>query len=146
MAERVRNARIEAKRRGLKIAEISEKFGLSEMLTRRAGKLSGGWKRKLSIAMALASEPQVLFLDEPTLGLDVISRAELWEMIRSLSGRVTVLLTTHSMEEAETLADRIAIMKEGRIIAIGTAHELMETSGETRFENAFIALVRGCKN
>ena len=132
-------------RRRAKIAELTEQFGLSDVLDRRAGKLSGGWSRRLSIAMALASEPKVLFLDEPTLGLDVISRAELWELIRSLSGKVTILLTTHYMEEAEALSDRIGIMKDGRMLAVGTAEELIASTGESRLEAAFISIVRRCE-
>ena len=134
-----------AEHRRTKIDELTKQFGLSEVLSRRAGKLSGGWSRRLSIAMALASEPRVLFLDEPTLGLDVISRAELWELIRSLSGKVTILLTTHYMEEAEALSDRIGIMKDGRMLAVGTAEELMASTGESRLESAFISIVRRCE-
>ena len=132
----------DTERRRSKIDELTEQFGLSDVLARRAGKLSGGWSRRLSIAMALASEPRVLFLDEPTLGLDVISRAELWELIRSLSGKVTILLTTHYMEEAEALSDRIGIMKDGRMLAVGRAEELMASTGESRLETAFISIVR----
>ena len=134
-----------AEHRRTKIDELTKQFGLSEVLSRRAGKLSGGWSRRLSIAMALASEPRVLFLDEPTLGLDVISRAELWELIRSLSGKVTILLTTHYMEEAEALSDRIGIMKDGRMLAVGTTEELMASTGESRLESAFISIVRRCE-
>ena len=134
-----------AERRRTKIDGLTEQFGLSDVLERRAGKLSGGWSRRLSIAMALASEPRVLFLDEPTLGLDVISRAELWELIRSLSGKVTILLTTHYMEEAEVLSDRIGIMKDGQMLAVGTAEELMASTGESRLEGAFISIVRRCE-
>lgn len=126
-----------------KIAEISSALSLCEVLDRRASKLSGGYQRRLSIALALIGEPRILFLDEPTLGLDVIARAELWDIIRSLKGRMTVILTTHYMEEAEALSDRIGIMKSGKLIALGTAEELKTLAGKEKFEDAFIALVRG---
>lgn len=126
-----------------KIDELAAAFDLSSVLGKRAGKLSGGWQRRLSLAMALIGEPEILFLDEPTLGLDVIARAELWDVIRALKGRVTVILTTHYMEEAEALSDRIAVMKSGRVLAEGTAEELKARAGCGRFEDAFIAIVRG---
>ena len=126
-----------------KIRELSETFGLSSVLGKRAGKLSGGWQRRLSIAMALISEPKILFLDEPTLGLDVIARSELWEVIRSLKGKATVILTTHYMEEAEALSDRIGIMKDGKLLTVGTAREIMDMTGRDRFEDAFVSVVRG---
>ena len=116
------------------------RFGLSEVRRRRAGALSGGWQRRLSIAMALISEPQVLFLDEPTLGLDVLARRGLWQLIGELKGKTAILLTTHSMEEAEALSDRIGIMNRGRLAAAGTPAELMALAGATRFEDAFVAL------
>ena len=125
-----------------KIAELTRLLSLDEMLDRRAGKLSGGWQRRLSIAMALISEPRVLFLDEPTLGLDVIARSELWDMIRSLKGEVTIILTTHYMEEAEALSDRIAIMKDGRLIECDTAAAIKEKAGEDSFERAFVKIVK----
>ena len=125
-----------------KIKELSERLKLDDILTRKAGKLSGGWQRRVSIAMALISEPEVLFLDEPTLGLDVLARSELWELIRLLKGKVTLILTTHYMEEAEALSDRIGIMKDGRMLAIGTADELMKKTETDRFENAFIKIIK----
>lgn len=125
-----------------KIKELSERLNLDSILTRKAGKLSGGWQRRVSIAMALISEPKVLFLDEPTLGLDVLARSELWELIRLLKGKVTIILTTHYMEEAEALSDRIGIMKDGRMLAIGTARELMERSNTDKFESAFIRIIK----
>lgn len=128
-----------------KVEELSKQFSLTKILGKRAGKLSGGWQRRLSIAMALISEPQILFLDEPTLGLDVLARAELWGMIRALKGKITIVLTTHYMEEAEALSDRIAIMKDGSLIALGTAEELNEKAGTKRLEDAFVALVKGEK-
>ena len=126
-----------------RIAELSEQFSLHSILTRKAGKLSGGWQRRLSIAMALISHPSILFLDEPTLGLDVIARAELWDIIRALKGDTTIILTTHYMEEAEALSDRIGIMKDGRLLEVGTASELKEKTGKEKFEDAFVAIVRG---
>ena len=126
-----------------KTDEMLEKLGLTEISQKRASKLSGGYKRRLSIAMSLISEPQVLFLDEPTLGLDVLARAELWELIRSLSGKMTIVLTTHYMEEAEALSDRIGIMQKGRLVAVGTAAELKERTGTDRFEDAFIKIAKG---
>ena len=125
-----------------KIDELTARFGLADVLDRRAGKLSGGWQRRVSIAMALIGEPQILFLDEPTLGLDVIARHELWDAIRSLKGRVTIILTTHYMEEAEALSDRIGIMKSGRLLAVGTAEELKNRAGTGDFESAFVTLVK----
>ncbi len=126
-----------------KIQRLTEEFGLQEVLHKRAGKLSGGWQRRLSIAMALVGEPKILFLDEPTLGLDVLARSDLWETIRRLKGKVTVLLTTHYMEEAEALSDRIGIMQSGKLVALGTAEELKRRAGKERFEEAFVAIVKG---
>ena len=125
-----------------KIEVLAAQFGLDAVLRRKAGKLSGGWQRRLSIAMALISEPQILFLDEPTLGLDVIARHDLWDAIRSLKGKVTIILTTHYMEEAEALSDRIGIMKSGRLLAVGTADELKRIAGTDDFEAAFVAIVK----
>ena len=125
-----------------KVGELTEKFSLESVFRRKAGKLSGGWQRRVSIAMALISEPEILFLDEPTLGLDVIARQDLWDMIRSLKGRVTIILTTHYMEEAEALSDRIGIIAEGRLLASGTAEELKARTGMTDFESAFVAIVK----
>ena len=126
-----------------KIAELGNLLGLESVMGRKAGKLSGGWQRRLSIAMALVSEPQILFLDEPTLGLDVLSRSDLWELIISLKGRVTIVLTTHYMEEAEALSDRIAIMKDGRLIVCDTAENIKKAAETDSFEKAFIKFVRG---
>ena len=126
----------------VKIGEISAMFALESVLKRKAGKLSGGWQRRVSIAMALISEPQILFLDEPTLGLDVLARHELWDAIRGLKGKVTMILTTHYMEEAEALSDRIGIMKEGSVLAVGTAQELKVSAGTDNFEAAFISIVK----
>ncbi len=126
-----------------KIEEMAERFHFEGLLSKKAGTLSGGWQRRLSVSMGLISEPAVLFLDEPTLGLDVLARSELWECIRALKGRVTVVLTTHYMEEAEALSDRIGIMQAGRLLTVGTAGALMERAGVNRFEDAFIAVVKG---
>ena len=126
----------------VKIQELCRQFALDPVLQRKAGKLSGGWQRRVSIAMALISEPQILFLDEPTLGLDVLARHDLWDAIRSLKGRVTIILTTHYMEEAEALSDRIGIMKSGRLLAVGTAEELNRIAGTDNFETAFVTIVR----
>ena len=125
-----------------KITELSERFGLDTVLQRKAGKLSGGWQRRVSIAMALISEPKILFLDEPTLGLDVIARHELWETIRSLKGKITIILTTHYMEEAEALSDRIGIMKNGKLLAVGTVDELNKKVGTNDFETTFVSIVK----
>ncbi len=125
-----------------KIKELCAKFSLDSVLKRKAGKLSGGWQRRVSIAMALIGEPKVLFLDEPTLGLDVIARHELWEIIRDLKSNTTIILTTHYMEEAEKLSDRIGVMKNGRLLAVGTVEELTEKAGSDDFETAFISIVK----
>ena len=127
----------------IRIKELSEQFNLAEIMKRKAGKLSGGWQRRVSIAMALISEPQILFLAEPTLGLDVIARHELWETIRSLKGKITIIMTTHYMEEAEKLSDRIGIMKSGKLLAVGTVKELNEIARTTDFETTFVSIVKG---
>ncbi len=126
-----------------KIAELTKLLGLESVIKKKAGKLSGGWQRRLSIAMALISEPEILFLDEPTLGLDVLARSDLWGLIRSLKGKVTIILTTHYMEEAEALSDRIAIMKDGKLLVCDTADKIKETAGTDNFEQAFIHIVKG---
>ena len=126
-----------------RICTLSRQFSLDTVLGRKAGKLSGGWQRRVSIAMALISQPKILFLDEPTLGLDVLARHELWETIRALKGEVTIILTTHYMEEAEALSDRIGIMKDGSLLATGTADELKERAGTKDFETAFVSIVKG---
>lgn len=130
-------------KRKTKTMELSEQFDLKQILNRKAGKLSGGWQRRLSIAMALISEPKILFLDEPTLGLDVLARSDLWDTIRSLKGKITIILTTHYMEEAESLSDRIGIMKDGKLLALGTSKELKEKARCEKFEEAFVTIVKG---
>ena len=130
-------------KRSDKIAELSQQFALMPILKKKAGKLSGGWQRRLSIAMALISEPRILFLDEPTLGLDVLARSDLWDVIRSLKGKITIILTTHYMEEAEALSDRVGIMKSGTLLALGTVAELKARAGTDNFEQAFVTIVKG---
>ena len=124
---------------------VIERFSLGQIADTRAKKLSGGWQRRLSIAMAMVSEPRVLFLDEPTLGLDVLARRELWRGIAALKGRITIVLTTHYMEEAEQLADRVGIMAAGKLRVCGTPAELLALSGKTRFEDAFVVLAGGAE-
>ena len=126
-----------------KIAELTELFRLEEVLKQKAKTLSGGWQRKVSIALALINEPKILFLDEPTLGLDVIARKELWAVIEKLKGTITVILTTHYMEEAESLSDRIGIMANGKLAEVGTAEELMKRAGTHSFEDAFVKIATG---
>ncbi len=129
-------------KRDEKIKELSAAFHLDEVFKRKAGKLSGGWQRRLSIAMALISEPEILFLDEPTLGLDVIARRELWDVINDLKGKITIILTTHYMEEAEALSDRVGIMKNGRLLKTGTPDALIQAAGAKDFESAFVSIVK----
>ncbi len=126
-----------------RITQVMEQLDLGQWVKQRAKTLSGGWQRRLSIAMALVSQPEVLFLDEPTLGLDVLARRELWSVIRGLKGHTAIILTTHYLEEAESLADRIGIMNAGRLRAVGTAEELKALAGRDSFEDAFVALAGG---
>lgn len=126
-----------------KIAQLVSSLGLESVIKKKAGKLSGGYQRRLSIAMALISEPEILFLDEPTLGLDVLARSELWDLIRSLKGRVTIVLTTHYMEEAEALSDRVGIMKDGKLLVCDTPDNIKKLAGADRFEEAFVRIVKG---
>ena len=123
-----------------KVRELTELLDLGGISGKKAGTLSGGWQRRLSIAMALITEPKVLFLDEPTLGLDVLARRELWSMLRKLHGKATILMTTHYLEEAEALSDRIGILQRGRLRALGTPAELMAQAGTDNFEDAFVKL------
>ena len=127
----------------VKIKELSQQLGLETVMGKKAGKLSGGYGRRLSIALALVSEPEILFLDEPTLGLDVLARSDLWDIIRSLKEKVTIVLTTHYMEEAEALSDRIAIMKDGKLLICDTVEKIKETAKTDNFEQAFIRIVKG---
>lgn len=133
----------EIKNKNEKIKELIDMFRLDEVINQKAKTLSGGWQRKVSIAISLINDPQILFLDEPTLGLDVIARKELWNVIEKLKGKITVILTTHYMEEAESLSDRIGIMAKGNLIAVGTAKELVDKSGADNFEDAFVKIATG---
>ena len=126
-----------------KIDELVKMFKLEEVLKQKAKTLSGGWQRKVSIAIALINEPKILFLDEPTLGLDVIARKELWKVIEKLKGKITIILTTHYMEEAESLSDRIGIMAKGDLVDVGTAEELIKKAGTKNFEDAFVKIATG---
>lgn len=127
------------------VEEVIETFSLGEALSRRAGRLSGGWQRRLSIAVALISHPKVLFLDEPTLGLDVLARRELWQVIRKIKSKTTIILTSHYLEEIEALCDRVAILSSGRLAAEGTVEEILRTSGQKTFEDAFVKIVTEAK-
>lgn len=118
-------------------------FGLDQVKDKLACKLSGGWQRKLSIALALVTKPKILFLDEPTLGLDVIARRELWKTIKSLKGKMTIILTTHYMEEAQELSDRIGIMKNGDLLFVGKKEKLYELTNKSNVEEAFVNIVSG---
>lgn len=125
-----------------KADEMIQYFHLQEVADRRAKVLSGGWQRKLSIAMALITEPQIIFLDEPTLGLDVLARRELWEVIRRMKEKITIILTTHYMEEAESLSDKVAVMVDGQIKAMGSVKELKEQTGADNLEEAFVRIAQ----
>lgn len=127
----------------LRARELCGEFGLAPVMNKRAKTLSGGWQRRVSIAMALVNRPRLLFLDEPTLGLDVIARRELWEIIRSLRKNATIILTTHYMEEAQELSDRIAILEGGVLAACGSAGELCALAGAKDLESAFVKLATG---
>ena len=126
-----------------KIKELIKQFKLNEILNKKAKNLSGGWQRKISIAISLINNPKILFLDEPTLGLDVIARKELWKIINELKGKTTIILTTHYMEEAEKLSDRIGIMSNGNLVDIGTSNELIEKTKAKNFEDAFVSIATG---
>ena len=126
-----------------KIKELIKIFKLEDVLKQKAKTLSGGWQRKVSIAISLINEPRILFLDEPTLGLDVIARKELWSVIKKLKGKITIILTTHYMEEAESLSDRIGIMAKGELIDIGTSEELIKKTNAKNFEDAFVKIATG---
>lgn len=123
------------------IEEIISTFKLDTVLNQRTKTLSGGYKRRLSVAVALISEPQILFLDEPTLGLDVLARRELWSIINKLKGKMTIILTSHYLDEIEQLCDRVGVMSNGNVLAVGTTQELMELTSTATFENAFVSLV-----
>ena len=123
-----------------RVEEVTEQFSLEEVMSQRAKTLSGGWQRRLSIAMAIISEPKVLFLDEPTLGLDVLARRELWRVIKDLKGSVTIVLTTHYMEEAQELSDRIGLMAKGKLLTVDTPQNLMEKTSSQNIEEAFVKI------
>lgn len=127
-------------------AEMIEKLSFGEYENQRAKTLSGGWQRKLSIAMALITQPKVLFLDEPTLGLDVLARRELWELVRSLKGKMTIILTTHYMEEAESLSDRIGVMINSNLVTVGTPEEIMKNTDTQSIEDAFVKIAGGSRS
>lgn len=129
-----------------KIDNLIKIFKLEEVLKQKAKTLSGGYMRKLSIAISLINDPKILFLDEPTLGLDVLSRKELWNTINTLKGKITIILTTHYMEEAESLSDRVAIMNKGNIIEIGTPKEIISKTKTKNMEDAFVSLITGGKD
>ena len=126
-----------------KINELIKQFKLEEVLNKKAKTLSGGWQRKVSIAISLINDPKILFLDEPTLGLDVIARKELWKVIEGLKGKITIILTTHYMEEAESLSDRIGIMANGNLVDVGTAEEFIKKTKAKNFEDAFVSIATG---
>lgn len=126
-----------------KATKMIEDFDMADIEKSRAKTLSGGWQRRLSIAMALISEPEIIFLDEPTLGLDVLARRELQKHIAKLKGKITIVLTTHYLEEAEALSDRIGIMAKGVLKAEGTADELKSKAGTSDFEEAFVRIAEG---
>lgn len=125
------------------ISSVVNAFSLEEVENQRAKTLSGGWKRRLSIAIGLISKPKILFLDEPTLGLDVIARRELWKIINNMKGKITIILTTHYLEEAEALCDRVAVMAKGKVKAIGSPAELKAIAKTDNFEDAFIKIAEG---
>ena len=131
------------KNKDQKINELIKQFKLDEVLNKKAKTLSGGWQRKVSIAISLINDPKILFLDEPTLGLDVIARKELWKIIEGMKGEKTIILTTHYMEEAESLSDRIGIMANGNLIEVGTSKELIKKTKAKNFEDAFVEIVTG---
>ena len=126
-----------------KINELINMFKLDEVLSKKAKILSGGWQRKVSIALSLINDPKILFLDEPTLGLDAIARKELWKVIKELKGKITIILTTHYMEEAESLSDRIGIMSNGNLVDVGTPQELINKTNSKNIEDAFVSIVTG---
>ena len=128
-----------------KIDELIKQFKLEEILNKRTKTLSGGWQRRLSIAISLINNPKILFLDEPTLGLDVIARKELWKVINELKGKITIILTTHYMEEAESLSDRIGIMANGKLVDVGTSEDLIKKTKTNNFEDAFVSIATGGK-
>jgi ABC-2 type transport system ATP-binding protein len=127
--------RLGARRAGARADELLERFGLADTGGKAVRQYSGGMRRRLDLAASLIARPQVLFLDEPTTGLDPRGRAEVWNAVRSLvDAGTTVLLTTQYLEEADQLADRIAVIDRGRVIAQGTADELKSATGGDRID------------
>ena len=125
------------------LEEIISTFSLEEVLYQKAKTLSGGYQRRLSIAIALISKPQILFLDEPTLGLDVLARRELWKIILKLKGKITIILTSHYLEEVENLSDKVAILYKGKLLKVGEPEEIKEQTNSATFEDAFVKIVEG---
>ena len=125
--------------------QIIDDLGLREVVKQRAKTLSGGYQRRLSIALGLISKPKILLLDEPTLGLDVLARRELWNIINKFKGKITIILTSHYLEEIEALCDRVSIMSKGNLLIEGTIDEIKEHANETSFEEAFVKIVGGAK-
>jgi len=137
IAEIYGSTKVEARKKADQMLTL---FGVSSQANDRAKTFSGGMQRRLSIAMALITDPKILFLDEPTLGLDVLARRELWHVIEKLKDNVTIILTTHYLEEVEALSNRVAILAKGKLKAIGTVEELMKKTNTKTFEDAFVAL------
>ena len=127
------------------LEQLIKDLGLEEVRMQRAKTLSGGYQRRLSIALGLISKPKILLLDEPTLGLDVLARRELWNIINKFKGKITIILTSHYLEEIEALCDRVAIMSKGELLATGTVLELKEKTSKETFEDAFVEIVGGMK-
>ena len=125
------------------LEEIINDLGLSEVKKQRAKTLSGGYQRRLSIALGLISKPKILLLDEPTLGLDVLARRELWNIINKFKGKITIILTSHYLEEIEALCDRVSIMSKGNLLIEGTIDEIKKKANEDSFEEAFVKIVGG---
>lgn len=125
------------------LKEIIDDLGLNEVINQRAKTLSGGYQRRLSIALGLISKPKILLLDEPTLGLDVIARRELWKIVSKFKGKITIILTSHYLEEIEALCDRVAILSKGNLLIEGTINEIKEKTNESSFEEAFVKIVGG---
>jgi ABC-2 type transport system ATP-binding protein len=123
-----------------KTMEIMTKFSLTDRADRKAKTMSGGLQRRLSIAMAMISDPEILFLDEPTLGLDIRARRDLWNILLDLKGKMTIILTTHYLEEIEVLADRVGVMSRGKLHALGTTEELKTQTGQQTLEDVFLTL------
>ena len=128
-----------------RLEDIYDSLELGEVRDQRSKTLSGGWQRRLSIAMALITGPKLIFLDEPTLGLDVLARRELWRFVKKLKGKVTIVLTTHYLDEVEALCDTIAVMAKGHVLAVGTADELKKSVNKDTLEDAFVEIVGGEK-